>query len=47
MRDLDDLRGVGAGFLTALTVIENVPMLVSIMQISASSGDELLTRLRS
>lgn len=43
MRDLDDLRGVGAGFLSALPVTENVPMLVSIMQISASSGDELLT----
>lgn len=47
MRDLDNLRGIGAGSLTLITVIENVPILVLIMQISASSGDELLTWLRA
>lgn len=47
MRDLDNLGGIGAGSLTPITVIENVPILVLIMQISASSGDELLTWLRA
>lgn len=47
MSDFDNFRGAGAAFLTSITVIEDVLILVSIMQISDSSMHGLLTWLRT